>query len=285
MKNKDIFLPIVFSAVAIFFIVGFFMWTALPYWQMSVWRKGADAFMAGDDSAFPSDPAIYNSPTSVQGRMRIDAFSWLFNQYVHGTRKEYTPLYDQALGRLKEWIEAHPYRYDELLFLAKAYEYKANFTGDTSLYAVADDYYKKAIALSPERQDLLYAYAEHLSNTGRKDEAVALLSGMVQKYPDILQNEYYLGVVLAANDKKDYNSALAHLERVFNKGVQSYDAIIIKALYEHFFVYYYEQNDFERFSLVVHRLIHIDPSQKDSYTTIADYVDAHHSIPLINIHE
>ncbi len=285
MKNKNILLPIGFAVVSIFFTIGFFVWTVFPYYQMSVWREKADAFIAGDDSAFPSDPAIYSSPTAVQARMRIDSFSWLFNQYVHGTRTAYTPLYDEALGRLKEWIEMHPYRYDELLFLAKAYEFKANFTGDQNLYVIADGYYKRALALAPERQDLLYAYAEHLSNTGKKDEAISILTDMMQKNPGILQNEYYLGVVLAANDKKDYNTALYHLEKVFNAGVSSYDAIVIKAIYEHFFVYYYEMGDVERFSMTVRRLINVDPSQKNSYKTIADYMDTHHSIPNINIHQ
>lgn len=285
-KIKSIISIVVFSIAAIFFSVGFIWWTAAPYYQMTLWRNSMDAFRAGDDSGFPNDPAIYVHDTPAQGRMRLDAFSTLFNQYVNGTRKGYTPLYDQSLSRVEEWVNKHPVEYNFPLFLAKAYEYKGNLTGDASNYKIADEYYQKALALSPKRQEILYAYAEHLSNTGRKEEAIAILQEMRKTDPDIIQTVYYLGVVLAANDKDNYDQALAYLEEAFSYADTRpipLDKVVIKTLYEHFFMYYYQRKDVERFSIAAHRLLSVDPSQKDAYTTIVNYLDAHHSIPLLNI--
>lgn len=287
MNSKKIASIVFFTLAGIFLSVGFVWWTVAPYYQMMLWRSDMNAFRKGDDSRFPNDPVIFSHDTPAQGRMRLDSFSALFNQYVNGERTGYTPLYDTALTRVEEWVNNHPVQYSFLLFLAKAYEYKGNLTQNYGNYGTADEYYKKAIALSPERQDLLYAYAEHLSNTGKKDDAVALLQKMREKDPGIIQTQYYLGVVLAANEKKDYNDAIRYIEGAFDQsqGRVPFDPVVIKTLYEHFLVYYYEKNDFEHFRLAAYRLYNIDTEQRDAYTVITKFLEEHHQIPLLNIHE
>ena len=284
-KKGNVISTIVFSTIALFFVFAFIFWTVIPYFQMRAWRDGSNAIVAGDDAGFPSDPFIYEYyNTSTQASMRTTLFMTIFNQYVHGTRTVYSPLYDTALNQVKEWVDAYPYRFDYLLILAKGYEFKANLTHDVSLYAIADSYYQKAIALCPDRQDLLYAYAEHLSNTGRNIEALAILQKMYDQNPNITQTKYYLGVIYGANGKEDYDKALGYLEDSFGVATAKYDTIVVKAIYEHFFVYFYEKGDVVNFRKVVRRLLWVDKTQHDAYTTISNYIDEHHTIPLLNIH-
>jgi tetratricopeptide (TPR) repeat protein len=284
-KKGSVISTIVFSTIALFFVFSFIFWTVIPYYQMIIWKHGADAVIEGNDLQVSNNSFVYTYyNTSTQASMRVTLFMTIFNQYVHGVRTGYTPLYDTALNQIKEWVDVHPYRFDYLLVLAKGYELKANLTHDTSLYAIADEYYQKAIALCPDRQDLLYAYAEHLSNTGKNIEALSLLQRMYEQNPNITQTKYYLGVVLGANGKQDYDKALVYLEDSFGVSTAKYDTIVVKAIYEHFFVYFYEKGDVQNFRKVVRRLLWVDPSQHDAYTTISDYIDAHQTIPLLNIH-
>ena len=169
--------------------------------------------------------------------------------------------------------------------VAKGYEFKANLTKDNSWYDKADEYYLKAIALCPERQDLLYTYAEHLSNIGRKPEALALLQKMIKQNPNIAQTRYYTGLVLDAGNTNNFDEALSTLEASFDTGRVGGDPITVKAVYEHFFVHYYETGDMKNFRTVVRRLIWVDGTQSETYRTISDYVDKYHSIPKLNIHD
>ena len=274
------------SVVAIFLSTCFILWTYIPYRQMTIWKSDVTAFLAGDDSRFPQDPFVYkNYNESTQLNIRFASFSNLFNQYVNAKREGYTPLYDIALANEKEWVDAHPYRYDNLMSVAKGYEFKANLTKDNSWYDKADEYYLKAIALCPERQDLLYTYAEHLSNIGRKPEALALLQKMIKQNPNIAQTRYYTGLVLAAGNTNNFDEALSTLEASFDTGRVGGDPITVKAVYEHFFVHYYETGDIKNFRTVVRRLIWVDGTQSETYRTISDYVDKYHSIPKLNIHD
>ncbi|MEI6400310.1 MAG: hypothetical protein WCO58_02195 [bacterium] len=284
-EEKNGVMSIVFTFISIFFFVGFIYWTAVPYIQMVQWKKGIGAMLAGDDTKFPNDDFIYRPyNNSIQSGIRIASFSNVFNQYVRGERTSFTPLYDIAFNREKEWVDAHPYRYDHLLAIAKGYEYKANLTGDTSYYLLADEYYQKALALCPERQDLLYAYSQHLSNTGKKQEAIDLLQKMRKQNPGIAQTGYYLGTVYAAGDKTGYDTALTYLEDYFATGNPIVDKTVIKTLYEHFFVYYYDKKDLGRFTVVARRMIIADPSQADVYKKISDYIDTNKTMPYLNIH-
>lgn len=285
VEEKNGVTSIIFACTALFFVIGFIFWTAVPYVQMVQWRKGISAMLAGDDTKFPNNEFIYRPyNNSIQAGIRIASFSNVFNQYVRGERTSFTPLYDIAFNREKEWIDAHPYRYDHLLAIAKGYEYKANLTGDTSYYTLADKYYKKALALCPERQDLLYAYAQHLSNTGHKQDAIDLLQKMRKQNPGIAQTGYYLGTVYASGDKTDYDVALNYLEDYFMSGNPIVDNSVIKTIYEHFLVYYYDKKDVKNFRTVVRRLIWADKTQADVYRKISDYIDTHKTMPYLNIH-
>ena len=285
-SKNGILLSIIFSIVSLFFVFTFFVFTFIPYNQMKLWKIGINEVVEkGNDKAFPNDPFIYEAYNeSIQGNIRMATFSNIFNQYVRGTRSGETPLYDIALNREKEWIDAHPYRYDNLLSIAKGFEYKANLTGNKSFYDKAEEYYQKALALCPDRQDLLYAYAEHLSNIGKKKEATDLLEKMIKQSPNLAQTKYYYGMVLAAGEKTDYDRALITLEDAFDTGRVTADPMVVKTVYEHFFVYYYQNKNVKSFRRVVRRLLWVDGTQHDVYEGISNYIDQYKSIPLLNLH-
>jgi tetratricopeptide (TPR) repeat protein len=276
---------IVFGLLAVGMSVAFFWWTLLPYYQMSVWRSSLDSFTNGQEIAFPNDPTIFVRDTPAQGIMRLKAFSVLFNQYVDGKRTAVSPYYDASLNRFKDWVALHPTSYEYYLVLAKAYELKAAMTSDKKNYAISEDYFQKAISLSPKRQDTWFAYAEHVSNTQGALSAITILEKMHTEYPDLPQVEYYLGIILALNSKDNYDQSLGYLESIFEKNDTRIplDVGILKNMYERFFTYYYERKDIPHFVIVIKRLLILDPDQGDAYTTILNKTQRNNQIPVVPI--
>lgn len=62
--------------------------------------------------------------------------------------------------------------------------------------AIADEHYKKAIELSPKRQQVIYSYARFLINQGRADDALAQLNNAVSYDPDLGESHWLLGLHL-----------------------------------------------------------------------------------------
>lgn len=63
-------------------------------------------------------------------------------------------------------------------------------------YAIADEHYKKAIELSPKRQQLYYSYGRFLIERGRKDEALDILKEVTSFDEEIGESQWLLGLHL-----------------------------------------------------------------------------------------
>ncbi|MBU1032514.1 O-antigen ligase family protein [Patescibacteria group bacterium] len=84
-------------------------------------------------------------------------------------------------------VEEHPKNAHSRFIFARFAESLSRFVPEDS--AISETQYKKAIELSPKRQQLYYGYARFLIDRGRSDEAVALLNQVISF--DVEQGESY----------------------------------------------------------------------------------------------
>ncbi len=281
-KNNYI-LPIVFGLLTVFFGFVLFPWTLVPHFQMIRYRHTIQEAVAKEKpEIFTDETFIFSPNTYIQGSLRLNALTVLFNDFMNGKMTGSNPIFDKALEEMEKYVKDNPYRYEFIFALSKAYDVQAAFKNDPALYKVAEEYHRQALALVPERQELVYTLALNLLNQKRYPEAVTILKDYTAKYPDTYENHFELGQAYAIIGGKSYDDALIELELALEHGVNMNRALT-KDAYEHMLQYYYKNKDKARFLTVVNRLATIDAEQKKDYESLSAYVKEHNAIPMLNI--
>ncbi len=281
-KNNYI-LPIVFGAVTIFFGFILFPWTLVPHFQMIRYRDEIEkALVLKKPAIFTDDAFIFKPNTYIQGSLRLNALTVLFNEYTAGRTTISNPVFDKSLEEMEAYVKNNPNRYEFVFALAKAYDVQAVFKNDPSLYKIGEKYHRDALSLVPDRQELIYTLVINLLNQNRTSEGIKLIKDYTAKYPDTYENHFELGQAYAISGGKFYDDALAELEIALSHGVNiNHD--LTKDAYEHMLQYYYKNKDKARFLTVVERLATIDNEQKKDYEDLAAYIKERNTFPVLNI--
>ncbi|MEI6316347.1 MAG: hypothetical protein WCO65_01305 [bacterium] len=288
-KNKKIIIAICLSVTTVFMGVSFFAWTLVPHLQMSEYLKNIQNASKEHRasvllSTFNTNAFMFEPETYVQGYVREVFLNEMFIQYRSGAfaNSALLPLLDIALQKNIEYAIHHPDFYEYDFNIAKAYDAKYSLNPNKEYLSESEKYYKHALEIIPNRQEVIYGYSTSLLNQGRNQEAIDLLNKAIVTNPYIPQNHYQLGQALYFTGYEKYNDSLDQFEFSLNSEVDMVSELT-KQAYLKFFVYFYKQNDIKRFTETVQRLISIDPEQKASYQTIVDYIQKNHTMPLVNI--
>ncbi len=93
--------------------------------------------------------------------------------------------YNLMVDELKKNIELHPLDIRNHFLLAQLHQIQANIMQDAKYMTEAENVMKEALALSPRRQQLMFAIAAVQAQTGKVDEAVKLLEQALKENPEI----------------------------------------------------------------------------------------------------
>ncbi len=266
-------LIVFFSALAAFFTFAFVFSTMVPYFQMTTYLED---IRTGRVQKILKTDFIFSPYTYAQRVIRYEFLKYLEEQNLGAGDM---PLLDGAIHKMEESVAiegSSPYQY---IRLGRAMERKVEVLRDPVYFQSADDYYKKAISLSPKRQETAYAYGLSLIRQGKDkaDEAVLVLMRGLDK--DIPISYYYLGLAEFNLGKKTYVSSLGHLEFYFEKSHENPDPNASQDVYQKLFHFFYNAQDTIRVQTAAARLdtFHSDP--EGQYLKVVDFIKKNNQLP------
>ena len=230
---------------------------------------------------------IFSPYTNAQSLIRAG----LLNNFPLNNLRRDSQLYDKAIAYAEDQLRHGGTNLYEYVYLAIAYSKKGDFLNDKNFYDKAEEYFKKAINLSPKRQEMYYAYGQFLADQGRYNESLSTFKKALDLGEQAIFSQLYYGLVLAASGDQSYGESLGHLEYFFNSpGRYTYQTDPFnpdlgwqrsKEVYNLFLRYYYEQKDVNRVLIVAKRLSELDEAQGASFRQIVDIINKTGQIPNI----
>ena len=276
MRNT---LSVIFISACILFVCyGAVAWVFVPYVQMHKWMQLSDKLKADHSTVIDAHDTIFTHRTLASTIIVPDFLDTLF-------KAEQMTSYDAGLEAGSELAKEFPqYPYVAYL-LARGYETKASVTGKKELYETAADYYQKAFALFPGRQEFLYPYAFNLFVRGHKQEAYDMLEKLYTANPDIPENNFYYGMMITNQGETKYPEALKLVEYALDRQFEIVDKPVFIQAYSRLFLYFYKHKDMDSLLKVATRLAAVDNPQKDMFAEVVDYIKTNAAIPNLTIKE
>lgn len=106
---------------------------------------------------------------------------------------QFRALTDRVLAALEEDVAREPYEPRQFIRIVEGYEEYAK--ADHAFFVQAEEYARRALALSPNRQGIRYHVAFVLAGAGKYEEAIALAEESVTLDPRVYKSQYQLGIV------------------------------------------------------------------------------------------
>jgi len=250
---------VTFGVIAAFFSIALVFWTLIPYFQMTTYLGNVTK---GRIQAIHKSDFVFSPYTYAQRMIRYEYLKFLEEQKIDKTTLY---LFDDAIQKMEELVViegTNPYQH---IRLGRAFEKKVDILQDHSYFAKADEYYRKAIELAPQRQETYYAYGLSLVRQNRLKEAVQMLSAPPALDPDIPISYFYLGLAHFNLGKETYIDVLKNLEFSFQRIPENPDINVSRNIYEKLLYHFYTQGDAQRMMTVSERLAQISPDQQPLY--------------------
>lgn len=168
----------------------------------------------------------------------------------YGNNSGLKPLVDKSISLFEEVVLREPSEPRYFTTLADVYRVQGEL-GDIEARKKSDEYYLKALELSPKRQELLYNIA--LNVYGDKGDFIKMeeyLDKMLNYAPDVPMAKIYYATAITMEGHQKFNkgmdlieSALSNLAIALNE--QQLNAL--RNIYNLYLNYFYDKKDSERF--------------------------------------
>jgi len=269
-----------FGVTAVYCTVAFLFWTLVPFFQTTAYRKEIrkDRIQAIHRSNF-----IFSPYTYAQRPIRYEYLEFLKNKTIDATTLS---IFEGAIKKMEEVIQiegSDPYQYT---LLARAFEKKAELLQDRSYLIKADEHYKNALALAPQRPELLHVYGFGLVRQNRFREAIQILGTTPALDPNFPISYLYLGMVQFNLGEDAYVDVIKNLEFFFQQPPREdpgeANLNFSRVIYEKSLYYFYRQGDSPRFVIASERLAQLDPNQQSLYLQLVQLIKNNNSqLPLL----
>jgi len=272
-------LVVLFSAFAIFFTLSFVFSTMAPYFQMTKYLMN---IKKGWIQKVPKTGFIFTPYTYAQRVIRYEYLKYVEEQNLGSGD---IALLDDAIVKMEESavIEgSSPYQY---IRLGRAMERKVEILGDPTYFKQAEIFYKKAMTLSPKRQETAYAYGLSLMRQGKNriEEAVSVLTVALDKTIPI--SYYYLALAEFNSGKPRYINALTHLETFFETNQGNPDPRASQDVYEKLFQYFYSTQDQKNVLITAARIRTLQGDPNGEYQKVLDFINIHKRLPVMQFNQ
>ena len=122
-------------------------------------------------------------------------------------------LGDTLIEGIDEIVRREPY--DVRLILREAEMLDPFAYSEPALYKRIEDLLRIALALAPQRQEVLYHLAVNLAKQGRIDEALPIVKEALDMSPEVPRARFHYALILAAARRdKEAQEELAYMERL-----------------------------------------------------------------------
>ena len=277
-KKQQIITVGVFAACALFFAVGFFVWTLVPYVQMASMYSNAREVLNRNQTSVSDSDGMFTPMTYMQPQIRAAWADFIVLNNANIDPAIVLSLAKSAATKMSETQDMGENGIYTYITFGKLYDLMGDLDHEHSAqyYKLAEEQYQKALGVYPGLQRTLYAYSINLAHQNRLEDA--------QKYAQLAYDEdFYLGMIQFLSDNsKNSNVALDNFEFALDRTTDQMPGAT-KVVYEKMLNQYYAQGDIVRFKTVVDRLAKLDPAQSATYKKISDYIELNHVIPIINL--
>ncbi len=254
--------------VSLFFIFCFVAFFLIPYFQM---RNYIGILQSGDAAQYDTISNTLTPYTYAQENIRM-SFLETTQQYA-GSNQEATKLFNQALDSMKDLVQRDPTNPRYFLSLAMGYTYEARAENNLSYLKDAETQLRKAMALTPKRQDIRYQLSYNLAQQSRFPEAIALMKDTVALDPNLDDSYYYLAVVEFVA-KSNYVDVYNNLETALSGTTFHHlgdGQTTITTIYENILSQAYQARNKDVFIGAAKRLESLSPDKKASLDNIINF--------------
>ena len=262
---------VVFGAIAAYFTVTFLYWTLVPFFQMTTYLG---AVSKGRIQAIHKSDFIFSPYTYSQRMIRYEYLKYLEEQKIDRTTLY---IFDNAIKKMEELVEiegSNPYQH---IRLGRAFEKKVEILQDHSYFMKAEESYKKAIALAPQRQETYYAYGLSLVRQNRLKEAIQMLGTPPALDHDIPISYFYLGLAQFNLGQEMYVDVIKNLEFFFQRSLDNPDKNVSREIYEKLLYYFYQQQDSIRLVIAAERMAQLNPDQQEIYRQVVHFIKSNNN--------
>jgi O-antigen ligase len=256
---------IVFVLIGTGLIWSFIAWTLVPFNQQTNYKSMVESL--DDPSASADTDSIFTPYSYAQEEIRIHFLATAINGY-NKADSAYN-LFLKALPKTDEAAAKDPNNPRILLLLGTAYGEKAMVSKDKRDLDTAEAYLRRALKLSPLRQEVVYTLIANLTYQNKTSEALALAQKEVMADGQTPESHYYLGYVISKQGEQEYGRALVEMERAFRLDLRRADyPPSIATVYKRLARYFYRAQDRNNFLTAMDRLDLIIPGSSSANSII-----------------
>lgn len=243
-QHKSAYISVVFL-VAVFFIYFLITTAFIPFYQMN---KFIGVVKSGNAQRVFDNIDKFTKPYNYAQKELRNRFLGLMASY--GDNQGLKPLVDKSISLFEEVVLKE--RYDPRYFtlLAEIYRVRGEL-GDVEALKKSDEYYFRALELSPKRQEFLYNIAVNIY--GDKGDFIKMeeyLDKMLDYGPDVPMAKIYYATAITTEGSQKFDkgmdlieSALSNLAIALNEQQLS----ALRNVYNLYLNYFYERKDSEKF--------------------------------------
>lgn len=227
-----------------------FLWaTWMPYLQMHSYIKLKTGGLTLKEFTAKLESVLYPY-TYVQDRIRTDLVKSLPSfEGGEGIGR----LFGKSFEAMDELISREPYEPRYPMIAGQMLE---EISDDIRLLGKSEEYYRKAVALVPNRPDLIYLLGQNLLMQGRFEEGKEVLEGLLRVAPDVplakfLYSMAFASVIEKYPEKELLMLSFENLESVLkqeeNLRLNQQKLSVVRELYEFYMYRFYLVRDKENF--------------------------------------
>lgn len=187
--------------------------------------------------------------------------------------RDFSALTDKGIRALEELAEEEK-NYEPRNFILLGETYNEKGKDNPEFFITAEAYLRRALLLSPKRQDAYYPLAFALAGQERFDEAIKIARDAVALNPNAAKARYFLGIELAIAGKRYWDEAESELARAQEIGFIALvpsDLENITVIYKEMLYAYITNKDAERVIRIAGRLKNTRPEFAKDIDIIAAF--------------
>jgi len=277
-KVKQSFFGIFIVILTIFIVSTFIRGNLISYIQM---RKYTSLLQKSDLITLRNNINSVLTPFSPAQKyirknfleITTDSFDEIVNDKVK--KDIISDLMSTAILKSEEYIQKQPKDFRFFGHLGDAYTQKGEIFNDIDSFIKAEYYFKQALILSPNRQDLNNNLALNLAYQKKYQESISLIKQNIELDLEAAEPYYYYGLILSIVGPSNFTESLYNLEKSFNlkKDLFFVNEEVNNGLYLTFIQHFYYLKDKPNFILVSNRLKQNNHPATDIINQILSHVE------------
>jgi len=243
--RKNLYLSVSAALAAIFFTYCLIFYSFTAFYQNI---KFTSAIKSGSAQRVFDDVGKFTKPYNYAQRELRNRF--LQRMASYSNNQELKPLVDKSTSLFEEVVLREPFDPRYLTTLADTYRVQGEL-GNVETRKKSDEYYLKALELSPKRQELLYNVAVNVYGDEKDFKTMEeYLDKMLNYAPDVPMAKIYYATGITMEGSQKFNKGMDLIESALSNltlGLDEQQLNALRNVYNLYLNYFYDKKDSERF--------------------------------------